>query len=455
MDGADSPPSTDFSPGPGSVPRVQLHGNTATTGATASWMLGLGPSGTTPPLQGTGEGRAGQVTNDGVMAVTTSTHVQASVASLSLSSQNVLCSSQPLGQLSVAIPSTLLTVSSQLSPTLPQHQQHQITSASSNPCHHALVRVSRQGQEGTGEGHIHPAVARTVVNLVPLQGAQSPVVGAQIAKARGSVRIQGSPQEKVLIPHLAQRPGMHRAPSRNSGWQATPPGPLVAAQTLHAGSPRVYSPLQYPLLSSQSKSSQGPQHLAAMSAAAVPQQQFAQQQQGREVIAAPVASGSKVLPMFPVMRTVVSGTPTPVHGDVGCREGVMANHIVVTVKDRKVKLLSETDDTSLYALCRRWVRNDVPRKDQSGLRDCVIPLPKPLTVAEADKAEGQVLENGKKSDEDLSSPEVYSPTADELLQSHIHRFRNVRKRSREERTRRIARFKPRLALLLPSNNEAS
>jgi hypothetical protein len=68
--------------------------------------------------------------------------------------------------------------------------------------------------------------------------------------------------------------------------------------------------------------------------------------------------------MFPVMRTVVSGTPTPVHGDVGCREGVMANHIVVTVKDRKVKLLSETDDTSLYALCRRWVRNDVPRKDQ-------------------------------------------------------------------------------------------
>jgi hypothetical protein len=136
--------------------------------------------------------------------------------------------------------------------------------------------------------------------------------------------------------------------------------------------------------------------------------------------------------MFPVMRTVVSGTPTPVHGDVGCREGVMANHIVVTVKDRKVKLLSETDDTSLYALCRRWVRNDVPRKDQSGLRDCVIPLPKPLTVAEADKAEGQVLENGKKRDEDLSSPEVDklpdSPTADELLQSHIHHFRNVRKR---------------------------
>jgi hypothetical protein len=34
-----------------------------------------------------------------------------------------------------------------------------------------------------------------------------------------------------------------------------------------------------------------------MSAVAVPQQQFAQQQQGREVIAAPTASGSKGLPV--------------------------------------------------------------------------------------------------------------------------------------------------------------
>jgi len=70
-----------------------------------------------------------------------------------------------------------------------------------------LVRGSRPGQERAGEGHIHTAVTRTVVNLVPLQGAQSPVVGAQIAKAHGSVCIQGSPQEKVLIPHFALRPG--------------------------------------------------------------------------------------------------------------------------------------------------------------------------------------------------------------------------------------------------------
>jgi hypothetical protein len=29
----------------------------------------------------------------------------------------------------------------------------------------------------------------------------------------------------------------------------------------------------------------------------------------------------------------------------------------------QVKLLSETDDTSLYALCHCWVQNNVPRKD--------------------------------------------------------------------------------------------
>ncbi|CAK9219724.1 unnamed protein product [Sphagnum troendelagicum] len=254
MDGAGGIPSTDFSPGADSVSR-----------------------GTT------GNSRRESRTNDGVMAVLSLTHMQASVASQLLTSQSVVYTSPPLGQLSVGMPSTLSTVSSQPSPTLLQHQQHQITSASSNLCHYVLVRGSRPGQERAGEGHIHTAATRTVVNLVPLQGAQSPVVGAQIAKACGSVYIQGSPQAKVLIPHFAQRPDVS---SNENG-------------------------LSLEL-----------QHLSM------------------------------------VMLVV-------------------------------------------------------------GLQDCVIPLPKPLTVTEADKAEGQVLENGKKSHEDLPSPEVM-----------------------EEHMQRIARFKP-------------
>ncbi|KAH9567449.1 hypothetical protein CY35_03G028600 [Sphagnum magellanicum] len=88
----------------------------------------------------TGNSRRESRTNDGVMAVLTSTHMQASVASQLSPSQSAVYSSPPLGQLSVGMPGTLSTVSSQPSPTLLQHQQHQITSASSNLCHHVLVR---------------------------------------------------------------------------------------------------------------------------------------------------------------------------------------------------------------------------------------------------------------------------------------------------------------------------
>ncbi|KAH9567438.1 hypothetical protein CY35_03G028600 [Sphagnum magellanicum] len=93
----------------------------------------------------TGNSRRESRTNDGVMAVLTSTHMQASVASQLSPSQSAVYSSPPLGQLSVGMPGTLSTVSSQPSPTLLQHQQHQITSASSNLCHHVLVRVRFAG----------------------------------------------------------------------------------------------------------------------------------------------------------------------------------------------------------------------------------------------------------------------------------------------------------------------
>jgi hypothetical protein len=85
------------------------------------------------------------------MAVLSLTHVQASVASQLLPSQSVVYTSPPLGQLSVGMPSTLSTVSSQPSPTLPQHQQHQITSASSNLCRYAWLEVVDQDKKGQGK----------------------------------------------------------------------------------------------------------------------------------------------------------------------------------------------------------------------------------------------------------------------------------------------------------------
>ncbi|CAK9872719.1 unnamed protein product [Sphagnum jensenii] len=191
MDGAGGIPSTDFSPGADSVSRGQLQGNAATTGATMflpvlhtgfmdAWCGSLQSTTNSGDSGTTGNSRRESRTNDGVMAVLSLTHMCKLQWPVSYYHHRVWCilASPPLGQLSVGMPSTLSTVSSQPSPTLPQHQQHQITSASSNLCRYVLVRGSRPGQERAGEGHIHTAVTRTVVNLVPLQGAQSPVVGA-------------------------------------------------------------------------------------------------------------------------------------------------------------------------------------------------------------------------------------------------------------------------------------
>eukprot|EP00252_Welwitschia_mirabilis_P000724 TRINITY_DN1068_c0_g1_i1.p1 TRINITY_DN1068_c0_g1~~TRINITY_DN1068_c0_g1_i1.p1 ORF type:complete len:187 (-),score=20.50 TRINITY_DN1068_c0_g1_i1:267-827(-) len=91
------------------------------------------------------------------------------------------------------------------------------------------------------------------------------------------------------------------------------------------------------------------------------------------------------------------------------------NTVVVSVNGRKVRL-SNTDSDSLYALCRRWIRNDVPRKDQ--------------------------LEES-----------VENMSEQQLLELHVQRARQIRARLRDKRARRIDRYKQRLALLLPRSLE--
>ncbi|CAK9872718.1 unnamed protein product [Sphagnum jensenii] len=117
-----------------------------------------------------------------------------------------------------------------------------------------------------------------------------------------------------------------------------------------------------------------------MSAVAVPQQQFAQQQQGREVIAEQhlgaegcwyVASNWSNDWFINAVQVVIPLAGCHGYGNVMSHGKPHCYHC----------------------------------EGSQSLQDCVIPLPKPLTVTEADKAEGQVLENGKKSHEDLHSPE--------------------------------------------------
>ncbi|KAI5071989.1 hypothetical protein GOP47_0012095 [Adiantum capillus-veneris] len=112
------------------------------------------------------------------------------------------------------------------------------------------------------------------------------------------------------------------------------------------------------------------------------------------------------------------------------REKTADSTLVVSINDRKVKVGADSDSTSLYTLCRRWLRNDAPRKEQPGVHN-FAKLPKPLP------AKKEYLDG-----------EIEAPEGQVLLDSHIKHFKNVRKRLREQHKQRIERYKLRLALLL-------
>ncbi|XP_059448242.1 RNA-binding motif protein 25-like [Corylus avellana] len=120
---------------------------------------------------------------------------------------------------------------------------------------------------------------------------------------------------------------------------------------------------------------------------------------------------------------------------------------LTTIRDRKVRII---DGASLYALCRSWLRNGFPEESQPQYGDAVKALPKPLPipVSATHLPKNKEAEEEEAEDkEDEESVEHLSPQ--DLLKGHIKHAKKVRARLREERLRRIARYKSRLALLLP------
>jgi len=278
------------------------------------------------------------------------------------------------------------------------------------------------------------------------RGAPHPVVSRPVANMAGSPMLQhrSSPQDKSAglqiqkpSPVAAQRQVIQRAAAhtRTAGWQT----PLAQHPVTPSGQ-------QSRMLHPHPVSRSSPQQIPV---------QFSQQPQLRDA----TPTGIKSLPMYSAVRTPVSANHTSNHTDTPFRERPPDNQIVVHIGDRKVRLVSESDPSSLYSLCRRWIRSDLSRTDRTGVRDVAnIPLPRPLSVAEVENAGDSSLGNGTRSDDDQCQPEIEKPvdsmTDEELLQFHVHHFKSVRKRSKDERMRKIARFKPRLALLLPGNNES-
>ncbi|KAJ1409714.1 Protein LIN37 [Sesbania bispinosa] len=117
------------------------------------------------------------------------------------------------------------------------------------------------------------------------------------------------------------------------------------------------------------------------------------------------------------------------------------------VRDRKVRI---TEDASLYALCRSWLRNGVTEESQPKQKDVMkLLLPKPFPASMVpDMSNKNEEKDDSENEENGESVEHLTPQ--ELLKRHVKRAKKVRERFREKRLRRITRYSNRLQLLLRS-----
>ncbi|XP_058749775.1 uncharacterized protein LOC131622749 [Vicia villosa] len=134
------------------------------------------------------------------------------------------------------------------------------------------------------------------------------------------------------------------------------------------------------------------------------------------------------------------------HKDTSARERSRDETLTV-VRDRKVRL---TEDASLYALCRSWLRNGVNEESQPAQKDATMALPKPLPASMVDTCTSNKKDDENAEDEqEEDEKSVEHLSTQDLLKRHIKRAKRVRARFREERSQRIARYRNRLRLLVP------
>lgn len=121
---------------------------------------------------------------------------------------------------------------------------------------------------------------------------------------------------------------------------------------------------------------------------------------------------------------------------------------LVNVRDRKVRI---TDGASVYALCRSWLRNGSPDKTQQPqYGDIIKSLPQPLPIPVTDNLPKDMEDEEEQEEEEKEDEQsAENLSTQDLLKRHIKRAKRVRSRLRQERLKRIARYKTRLALLLP------
>ncbi|CAD5320181.1 unnamed protein product [Arabidopsis thaliana] len=157
----------------------------------------------------------------------------------------------------------------------------------------------------------------------------------------------------------------------------------------------------------------------------------------------------KGVPHFLQPRATPS--PTSILDNSGHKKARSRDDALVLVRKRKVRI---TEGASLYSLCRSWLRNGAHEGIKPQRIDMMTCLPKPLPVDKTETSLPKDLVEEAICEEDKEDEEsVKHLSESDLLKRHIDRAKKVRARLREERLKRIARYKARLALLLPPFGE--
>ncbi|KAI9116523.1 hypothetical protein K1719_012690 [Acacia pycnantha] len=157
---------------------------------------------------------------------------------------------------------------------------------------------------------------------------------------------------------------------------------------------------------------------------------------GSAVNGVSVSSHTKIAP-----RTTIS------HGN-GCKDGRDRSRDAnfISIKGRNVRI---TEDASMYAICRSWLRNITYEDWKVRKKDVIRELPKPLPAS----VTSSYMSNKKDEEEQEDEKSVENLTPQDILQRHIKRSKRVRGRLRKERLQRISRYRSRLSLLLPPPTE--
>ncbi|KAM6554075.1 hypothetical protein CsatB_014837 [Cannabis sativa] len=301
--------------------------------------------------------------------------------------------------------------------------------------------------------HHHPLTTTTTTAASAFSSQQQPLYTAHALPIRAPVppytnsQLVKSPNDssstahgisypvassgRGFIPKAVRPDQIVTVANPGSGGGGYPARPIVAAGFHHAGGVR------------------GAPHMeslnANLAAHLVRPMQNLQQHLYHPHLGSPVVS-VKGVPVS-VQPKVSSSSPAPdCNGHKDMRDKSRDDTLTV-VKDRKVRIV---EGASLYALCRSWLRNGTQDETQPQYGNGPRSLPKPYPISVA-TGNLQKKESPEEYDDDgvKDDESVEHLSAEDLLKGHVKRAKRVRARLRELRLKRIARYKSRLALLLP------